>query len=60
MIDYKAHKSEIIRAKGELMRTTNPHRKRDLRRYIGRLYKEMSEAKKWEDGTQYHGKDKRQ
>lgn len=50
MIDYKAHKSEIIRAKGELMRTTNPYRKRDLRRYIGRLYKEMSEAKKWEDG----------
>lgn len=48
MTDFKAHRAEIKRVQAELKRDgVSQHRKRDLKRYLGRLHKEMSEAKKW-------------
>ena len=48
MVDFKSHRAEINKVKQQL---ANPnlsyHRRRDLKRYLGRLHKEMSEAKKW-------------
>ena len=47
MIDYKSQRREIRRVKEAISSTNSPHRKHDLKRYLGRLHKEMSEAKKW-------------
>ena len=45
MVDFKSHRAEINKVKQQL---ANPnlsyHRRRDLKRYLGRLHKEMSEA----------------
>lgn len=47
MIDYKSQRREIRRVKEAISSTNSPHRKRDLKRYLGRLNKEIAEAKKW-------------
>lgn len=51
MIDFKSHRADINKVKQQL---ANPnisyHRRRDLKRYLGRLHKELSEAKKWSRG----------
>ena len=51
MIDYKTQRAEIKKVQQQL---ANPnlsyHRRRDLKRYLGRLHNEMSEAKKWQRG----------
>ena len=48
MVDFKSHRAEINKVKQQL---ANPNlsyrRRRDLKRYLGRIHKEMSEAKKW-------------
>lgn len=48
MVDFKAQIAEIRQVK-KLLENPNisAHRRRDLKRYLGRLHKEMSEAKKW-------------
>lgn len=48
MIDYKSQREEIRRVKEAISRTQSPHRRRDMKRYLTRLNREMSEAKKWE------------
>lgn len=51
MIDYKTQREEIKRIKAELERPDlSYHRRHDLRKHLGRLHKEMSEAKKRERG----------
>lgn len=48
MIDFKSHREKIKETQRLLMNPNiSPHRRRDLKRYLGRLHKEMSEAKKW-------------
>lgn len=48
MVDFKAQRAEIRQVK-QLLANPNisVHRRRDLKRYLGRLHKELSEAKKW-------------
>jgi hypothetical protein len=51
MVDFMAQRNEIKRVKAELARTDLSFpRRRDLKKYLGRLHKEMSEAKKWYRG----------
>lgn len=51
MVDYKTQREEIKRIKAELERPDlSYHRRHDLRKHLGRLYKGLSEAKKWERG----------
>ena len=48
MVDFKAHRAEMNKVKQMLKKPDiSYHRRRDLKRYLGRLHKEMSEAKKW-------------
>lgn len=54
MVDFKTQRAEIKRIKAELERTDlSYHRRHDLRKHLGRLHKEMSEAKKWQRGEMY-------
>ena len=48
MVDFKSHRAEMNRVK-QMLNDPNIsfHRRRDLKRYLGRLHKELSEAKKW-------------
>jgi hypothetical protein len=51
MVDFEAQRKEINKVKTELARTDlSFHCRRDLSKYLGRLHKEMSEAKKWQRG----------
>lgn len=51
MVDYKTQREEIKRIKAELERPDlSYHRRHDLRKHLGRLHKELSEAKKWQRG----------
>ena len=51
MTDFKSHRAEIKRVQQMLKQPgISPHRYRDLKRYLGRLHKELSEAKKWKRG----------
>ena len=51
MVDYKTQRAEIKRIQAELERTDLSYRRRhDLRKHLGRLHKELSEAKKWNRG----------
>lgn len=51
MIDFKAHRAEIKKVQTMLNDPNiSYHRRRDLKRYLGRLHKELSEAKKWSRG----------
>lgn len=48
MVDFASHRKEIKRVQAELARTDiSYHRRHDLKKYLGRLHKELSEAKKW-------------
>lgn len=48
MVDFKSHRAEIKKVQQQLADPNiSYHRRRDLKRYLGRLQKEMSEAKKW-------------
>ena len=51
MVDFKSHRAEIKKIQA-VMNDPNisHHRRRDLKRYLGRLHKELSEAKKWKRG----------
>lgn len=51
MVDYKTQREEIKRIKAELERPDlSYHRRHDLKKHLGRLHKELSEAKKWQRG----------
>lgn len=51
MIDFKAHRAEIKKVQTMLNDPNiSYHRRLDLKRYLGRLHKELSEAKKWSIG----------
>lgn len=50
MVDYAAHVQKIHDVEAELRLCENPKRKHDLKKYLGRLHKELSEAKKWQRG----------
>ena len=51
MVDFKSHRAEINKVKQQLAnQNISYHRRRDLKRYLGRLHKELSEAKKWSRG----------
>lgn len=48
MVDFKSHREEIKKVQ-QMLNDPNisHHRRRDLKRYLGRLNKEIAEAKKW-------------
>ena len=46
MIDFASHRQKIREAQAQL-ETATGKRRRDLQKYIGRLHKELSEAKKY-------------
>lgn len=51
MVDFKSHRAEIKKVHTMLNDPNiSHHRRRDLKRYLGRLHKELSEAKKWSRG----------
>lgn len=48
MVDFSTHRAEIKRVQAELNRSDLSYRRRhDLKKYLGRLHKELSEAKKY-------------
>lgn len=47
MIDFASHRQKIREAQAQLDATTDYRRRRDLKKYIGRLHKELSEAEKY-------------
>lgn len=50
MIDFAAQKQKIREVEAQIKGAKSDKRRRDLRRHLVRLRKEMSEAKKWERG----------
>lgn len=50
MIDCAAQKQKIRDVEAQIKATKSDKRRRDLRRHLTRLHREMSEAKKWERG----------
>lgn len=50
MIDFAAQKQKIREVEAQIKCEKSDKRRRDLRRHLTRLHKEMSEAKKWERG----------
>ena len=56
MIDYRAQKQKIREVEAQLSVEKSMKRRRDLRKYLYRLHKEMSEAKKWQRGEMTCGK----
>lgn len=53
MIDFAAQKQKIREVEAQIKCEKSDKRRRDLRRHLFRLHKEMSEAKKWERGEMY-------
>lgn len=53
MIDFKSQKQKIREVEAQIANEKSYQRRRDLKRYLGRLHKEMSEAKKWQRGEMY-------
>ncbi len=53
MIDFAAQKQKIREVEAQIKATKSDKRRRDLRRHLTRLHREMSEAKKWERGEMY-------
>lgn len=53
MIDYRAQRQKIREVEAQLSVEKSMKRRRDLRKHLSRLHKEMSEAKKWERGEMY-------
>ena len=48
MVDFSTHRAEIKRVQAELNRADLTYRRRhDLKKHLGRLHKELSEAKKY-------------
>lgn len=50
MIDFAAQKQKIREVEAQIKGEKSDKRRRDLRRHLTRLHREMSEAKKWERG----------
>lgn len=50
MIDYGSQRQKIREVEAQIANEKSYQRRRDLKRYLGRLHKEMSEAKKWQRG----------
>lgn len=50
MIDFAAQKQKIREVEAQIKATKSDKRRRDLRRHLTRLHREMAEAKKWERG----------
>ena len=48
MIDYRAQRQKIREVEAQLAVEKSMKRRRDLRKHLSRLHKEMSEAKKWQ------------
>lgn len=50
MIDFAAQKQKIREVEAQIKGEKSDKRRRDLRKHLFRLHKEMSEAKKWQRG----------
>ena len=50
MIDYGSQRQKIREVEAQIKCEKSDKRRRDLRRHLFRLNKEMSEAKKWQRG----------
>ena len=50
MIDYRSQRQKIREVEAQLSVEKSMKRRRDLRKHLSRLHKEMSEAKKWQRG----------
>ena len=50
MIDFTAQKQKIREVEAQIKCEKSYKRRRDLRKHLFRLHKEMSEAKKWQRG----------
>lgn len=50
MIDFTAQKQKILEVEAQIKAAKSDKQRRDLRRHLTRLHREMSEAKKWERG----------
>ena len=50
MIDYGSQRQKIREVEAQIKGAKSDKRRRDLRRHLVRLRKEMDEAKKWERG----------
>lgn len=53
MIDYRSQRQKIREVEAQIKCEKSDKRRRDLRRHLVRLHKEMSEAKKWQRGEMY-------
>lgn len=53
MIDFAAQKQKIREVEAQIKGAKSDKQRRDLRKHLFRLHKEMSEAKKWERGEMY-------
>ncbi len=53
MIDYRSQRQKIREVEAQLSVEKSMKRRRDLRKHLSRLHKEMSEAKKWQRGEMY-------
>lgn len=51
MIDYRSQRQKIREVEAQIKGEKSNKRRRDLRKHLFRLHKEMSEAKKWERGV---------
>lgn len=50
MIDYASQKQKIREVEAQIKAAKSDKRRRDLRKHLFRMHKEMSESKKWERG----------
>lgn len=53
MIDFAAQKQKIREVEAQIKGAKSDKQRRDLRRHLTRLHREMSEAKKWERGEMF-------
>ena len=50
MIDYRSQRQKIREVEAQIKGAKSDKQRRDLRKHLFRLHKEMSEAKKWQRG----------
>ena len=55
MIDYASQKQKIREVEAQIKGAKSDKRRRDLRKHLFRLHREMSEAKKWQRGEMHCG-----
>lgn len=50
MVEFAAQKQKICEVEAQIKGAKSDKQRRDLRKHLFRLHKEMSEAKKWQRG----------